>query len=39
VVIAENVTGRRYQEVLGYPALGRSLRAGLRLRSGEARRP
>jgi vitamin B12 transporter len=39
VVVAENVTGRRYQEVLGYPALGRSLRAGLRLRSGEARRP
>jgi vitamin B12 transporter len=39
VVVAENVLGRRYQEVLGYPARGRSLRAGLRFRSGEARRP
>ena len=39
VVIAENVLDHEYQEVLGYPALGRSLRAGLRLRSGEARRP
>ena len=39
VVIAENVLDRRYQEVLGYPALGRSVRAGLRFRSGEARRP
>ena len=39
VVVAENVLDRRYQEVLGYPALGRSLRAGLRFRSGEARRP
>jgi outer membrane receptor protein involved in Fe transport len=39
LVIAENVLDRRYQEVLGYPALGRSVRAGLRFRSGEARRP
>lgn len=39
LVVAENVTGRRYQEVLGYPSLGRALRAGLRFRSGDARRP
>jgi len=39
LVIAENVLDREYQEVLGYPALGRSIRAGLRFRSGEARRP
>lgn len=35
--VAENVTDRDYQEVLGYPALGRAVRAGLRFRSGEAR--
>ncbi len=29
-VAFENLTGKRYQEVLGYPALGRSARAGLR---------
>jgi outer membrane cobalamin receptor len=28
--VAENVTGRRYQEALGYPAPGRVVRAGLR---------
>ena len=39
LVIAENVLDREYQEVLGYFALGRSIRAGLRFRSGEARRP
>jgi vitamin B12 transporter len=39
VVIAENVLDRRYHEILGYPALGRSVRAGLRFRSGETRRP
>ena len=39
LVIAENVLDREYQEILGYPALGRSIRAGLRFRSGEARRP
>jgi vitamin B12 transporter len=39
VVIAENVLDHDYQEVLGYPALGRSVRAGLRFRGGEARRP
>jgi hypothetical protein len=39
LVVAENVLDREYQEVLGYPALGRSIRGGLRFRSGEARRP
>jgi outer membrane cobalamin receptor len=29
----ENLLDRRYQEVLGYPALGRSVRAGLRFRT------
>lgn len=33
-VVAENLLDRHYQEALGYPALGRSLRAGLRLRLG-----
>ncbi|HLA78729.1 MAG TPA: TonB-dependent receptor [Vicinamibacteria bacterium] len=33
-LVAENLLDREYQEVLGYPALGRSLRAGLRFRSG-----
>jgi vitamin B12 transporter len=34
----ENLTDARYQEVLGYPALGRSVRGGLRLTlGGEAR--
>ena len=33
VVVGENVFDRRYQEVLGYPALGRSVRVGLRYRS------
>jgi hypothetical protein len=33
-VVAENVTDRRYQEALGYPALGRALRLGLRWNSG-----
>jgi outer membrane receptor protein involved in Fe transport len=33
-VVAENVLDRDYQEALGYPALGRSIRAGLRFRSG-----
>ena len=39
LVVAENVLDREYQEVLGYPSLGRSVRAGLRFRSGEPRRP
>ena len=33
-LVSENVADARYQEVLGYPALGRSLRAGLRLATG-----
>lgn len=33
-LVAENLLDREYQDVLGYPALGRSLRAGLRFRSG-----
>jgi outer membrane receptor protein involved in Fe transport len=32
-VVAENLLDRRYEEALGYPALGRSVRAGLRYRS------
>ena len=32
--VAENLLDADYQEVLGYPALGRSLRFGLRLRAG-----
>lgn len=35
--VAENLTDREYQEVLGYPALGRALRVGLRFRTHEAR--
>ena len=37
-LVAENLTDARYQEVLGYPALGRSLRGGLRLAVGGANR-
>jgi hypothetical protein len=36
-VVGENLTDAQYQEALGYPALGRSLRGGLRLRLGGAR--
>jgi vitamin B12 transporter len=32
--VSENVLDREYQEALGYPALGRSVRAGLRFRTG-----
>jgi vitamin B12 transporter len=39
VVVAENVLDRRYQEVLGYPSLGRSIRAGLRFRGRPAKQP
>jgi vitamin B12 transporter len=39
IVVAENVLDRQYQEVLGYPALGRSVRAGLRFRTGPGPRP
>jgi vitamin B12 transporter len=38
-VVAENLFDRQYQEVLGYPALGRSVRVGLRFRSLETARP
>jgi outer membrane cobalamin receptor len=38
-VVAENLFDRQYQEVLGYPALGRSVRVGLRFRSLERSRP
>ena len=38
-VVAENLLDRQYQEVLGYPALGRSVRVGLRFRSQERARP
>jgi outer membrane cobalamin receptor len=34
MVAGENLLDRRYQEVLGYPALGRSVRVGLRFRRG-----
>jgi vitamin B12 transporter len=37
-VVGENLTDARYQEVLGYPALGRAIRAGLRLGVGGAGR-
>jgi outer membrane cobalamin receptor len=33
--VAENLFDREYQEVLGYPALGRSVRAGLRFRTAD----
>jgi vitamin B12 transporter len=36
-LVSENLLDRRYEEVLGYPALGRSVRVGLRFRSGEGR--
>jgi outer membrane cobalamin receptor len=38
-VVAENLFDEEYQEALGYPALGRSVRAGLRYRTGAERRP
>jgi outer membrane receptor protein involved in Fe transport len=38
-LVAENLFDAEYQEVLGYPALGRSVRFGLRFRSQDARRP
>jgi outer membrane cobalamin receptor len=34
---AENVLDEEYQEALGYPAPGRSVRFGLRYRSGAPR--
>ena len=36
-VVADNLFDAAYQEALGYPALGRSLRGGLRLRMGGGR--
>ena len=33
-VVGENIFDEQYQEVLGYPALGWSVLAGLRLRTG-----
>jgi outer membrane cobalamin receptor len=33
-VVAENVFDREYQDALGYPALGRAVRAGLRFKRG-----
>jgi outer membrane cobalamin receptor len=33
-VVGENLLDRRYQEILGYPALGRAVRGGLRFHSG-----
>jgi vitamin B12 transporter len=38
-VVAENLLDAEYEEALGYPALGRSVRAGLRLRLGGSGRP
>ena len=38
-VVAENLFDRAYQEALGYPALGRSVRVGLRFRTGADKRP
>jgi vitamin B12 transporter len=36
-LVGENLLDAQYQEVLGYPALGRTLRGGLSLRAGGAR--
>ena len=36
-VVGENLLDAAYQEVLGYPALGRSVRAGVRLTVGGGR--
>jgi vitamin B12 transporter len=36
-VVGENVLDEEYQEALGYPALGWSVRGGLRYRSGGTR--
>jgi outer membrane cobalamin receptor len=38
-VVGDNLTGEQYQEALGYPALGRAVRGGLRLRLGGGGRP
>ena len=36
-MVGENLLDREYQEVLGYPALGRAVRGGLRFRAGRCR--
>jgi vitamin B12 transporter len=36
--VADNLLNEQYQEALGYPALGRALRVGLRLAAGGGRR-
>jgi vitamin B12 transporter len=36
IVVAENALDAQYQEVLGYPSTGRSIRAGLRFRTLDA---
>jgi outer membrane cobalamin receptor len=38
-VVADNLLDEDYQEALGYPALGRAVRGGLRLRLGGGGRP
>jgi vitamin B12 transporter len=38
-VVSENLFDRQYQEILGYPALGRSVRVGLRYRRPDSARP
>lgn len=38
-VVGENLLGEEYQEALGYPALGRSVRGGIRFRSGGGSEP
>jgi vitamin B12 transporter len=38
-VAAENLLNREYQEILGYPALGRALRAGVRFHMGAGPHP
>ncbi len=37
VLVSENLLDREYMEVLGYPSLGRSVRLGLRYRTGDIR--
>jgi outer membrane cobalamin receptor len=38
-LVGENILDRDYQEALGYPALGRSVRAGLRFQKEPGPRP
>jgi outer membrane receptor protein involved in Fe transport len=39
LLAVDNLLDAAYQEALGYPALGRSVRAGLRFASGGGKRP